>query len=148
VVAIVATSNKFDGTTWSAIASTPRHWSFHQQLLTERISNIMGGCCGRYRCPANTNYRYNVATNTYTTLAPSPTSVWSQSAVYLAGKDLQDRWYRRCSFYCSRYLYYCNKYLDIRCCLSYCKRFCICDYPGRFYLCCRWYRCCWYNKNL
>jgi len=67
--AIVATSNKFDGTTWSAIASRHRHWSFHQQLLTETDIYIMGGARPVQVAPQNTNYRYNVATNTYTTLA-------------------------------------------------------------------------------
>src|SRR5882757_3288230 len=84
--AIVATSNKFDGTTWSAIASTPQALEFPSAVTDGTDIYIMGGAAAGTGAPQNTNYRYNVATNTYTTLAPSPTSVWSQSAVYLAGK--------------------------------------------------------------
>lgn len=81
--AVVSTSRKFDGTTWSLIAPLPTAVEFPSAVSDGSNIFIMGGITAT---PQTTNYRYNVATNTYTTLAPLITGTWSHAAVLLNGK--------------------------------------------------------------
>jgi subtilisin-like proprotein convertase family protein len=83
--AIVANSQKFDGTTWTAIAPLPLGVEFPSAVSNGTNIYIMGGVSGA-GINQNTNVRYNVATNTYTSLAPSTTATWSHAAVFLNGK--------------------------------------------------------------
>jgi subtilisin-like proprotein convertase family protein len=84
--AIVAASQKFDGTVWSSILALPTAVEFPSAVGDGTNIFIMGGALTGTGAPQNTNYRYNVATNTYTTLAPSATSTWSHAAVFLGGR--------------------------------------------------------------
>ncbi len=83
--AVVATSNKFDGTVWSPIAPTPQGLEY-PGVCTDGVNAYILGGASTAGASLNTLYRYNVATNTYTTLAPFTTGVWNPSAVYLNGK--------------------------------------------------------------
>jgi subtilisin-like proprotein convertase family protein len=84
--AIVSASQKYDGTTWTAIAPTPTAVEFPSAVSDGTNIFIMGGALTGTGAPQTTNYRYNVATNTYTTLAPATTGTWSHAAVFLGGK--------------------------------------------------------------
>ncbi len=83
--AIVASSNKFDGTTWTSIAPTPQGLEFASAVSDGTNIYVLGGA-STTGVPQSTNYRYNVATNTYTTMAPFTTGTWNQAAVFLNGK--------------------------------------------------------------
>jgi subtilisin-like proprotein convertase family protein len=84
--AIVSASQKFDGTTWTAIAPMPISVEFPSAVSDGTNIFIMGGAITGTGAPQNTNYRYNVATNTYTALATSASATWSHTAVFLSGK--------------------------------------------------------------
>ncbi len=81
----VANSYKFDGTTWTAIAATPQGLEYASTVSDGTNIYVMGGA-STAGTPQTTNYRYNVAANTYTTLAPFTTGTWNHCAVYLNGK--------------------------------------------------------------
>ena len=83
--AIVATSNKFDGTAWTPIASLPQPLEFPSAVTDGTNIYILGGAATS-GTPQTTLYRYNIATNDYTTLAPFSTGTWNQAAQYLNGK--------------------------------------------------------------
>ena len=82
---IVATSNKFNGTTWSAIAPLPAALEFPSAVSDGTNIYITGGA-NTVGASVTSNYRYNVATNTYTTLAPCAVATWSHAAVFLNNK--------------------------------------------------------------
>ncbi len=84
--AITAASFKFDGTTWTPIAPLPTAVEFPAAVTDGTNCYILGGALTGTGTPQTTVYRYNVALNTYTTLAPFTTGTWNHSAVYLAGK--------------------------------------------------------------
>ncbi len=84
--AISSASQKFDGTAWTAIAPTPTAIEFPSAVSNGTNIYIMGGALTGTGAPQTTNYRYNVATDTYTTLAPSSVGTWSHAAVFLNGK--------------------------------------------------------------
>jgi subtilisin-like proprotein convertase family protein len=84
--AIVSASQKFDGTTWTAIAALPIAVEFPSAVSDGTNIFIMGGALTGTGVPQPTTYRYNVAANTYTLLAPSGTATWSHAAVFLNGK--------------------------------------------------------------
>jgi Kelch motif len=83
--AIIANSFKFDGTTWTAIAPLPVALEFPAAVSDGTNIYIVGGSDGG-GVSVTTLYRYNVATNTYTTLAPCATATWNHAAVFLNGK--------------------------------------------------------------
>jgi subtilisin-like proprotein convertase family protein len=84
--AIVSTSLKFNGTTWTAIAPLPIAVEFPSAVSDGTNIFIMGGALTGTGAPQTTTFRYNVATNTYTPLAPFTTGTWSHAAVFLGGK--------------------------------------------------------------
>jgi uncharacterized delta-60 repeat protein len=82
--AYTANSYKFDGAFWTPIASLPLTLT-NASAVTDGVNIfIVGGYSNGI--PQSAAYRYNVATNTYTPLSPSPTATWNQAAVYLNGK--------------------------------------------------------------
>ena len=83
--AVIATSYKFDGTTWTPIAPLPDAREYAGATTDGTNIYIMGGATAAGTI-SNTVYRYNVATNDYTTLASFTTAVWNPSVVYLNGK--------------------------------------------------------------
>jgi N-acetylneuraminic acid mutarotase len=83
--AVTAASNRFDGTTWTAIAPLPAALEFPTAVSDGTNIYILGGALGT-GIPQTTLYRYNVAADNYTTLAPFTTGTWNQAAVYLSGK--------------------------------------------------------------
>ena len=77
-------SSQFDGTTWTAIANLPVSLQFASATSDGANIYIIGGTGANG--PQTTNYRYNVATNTYTTLAPCTVGTWNHAAIFLNGK--------------------------------------------------------------
>ena len=84
--AIIANARKFDGTTWTDIAPLPAALEFPTAVSDGTNIYILGGALTGTGTPQTTLYRYNVATNDYTTLAPFTTGTWNQAAAYLGGK--------------------------------------------------------------
>src|SRR5205823_8715080 len=84
--AIIATAYKFNGTTWTTIAPLPTAVEFAAAVTDGTNIFILGGALTGTGTPQTTLYRYNVATDTYTTLAPFTTGTWNHAAVYLNGK--------------------------------------------------------------
>ncbi len=85
--AVIATSNKFDEatSTWSPIAPTPQPLEY-PGVCTDGVNCYIAGGASSTGVSLTTFYRYNVASNTYTTLAPFTTGVWNPSLVFLNGK--------------------------------------------------------------
>jgi hypothetical protein len=83
--AVVATSYKFDGTTWSTIAALPQALEFASAVTDGTDIYILGGA-NSTGVPQTTIYKYSIAGNSYTTLAPFTTGVWNHSSIYLGGK--------------------------------------------------------------
>jgi hypothetical protein len=83
--AIIATSNRFNGTAWTPIAPLPQGLEFPAAVTNGTDIFVLGGA-STAGTPQTTLYRYNVATNNYTTLAPFTTGTWNHAAVYLNGK--------------------------------------------------------------
>jgi subtilisin-like proprotein convertase family protein len=83
--ALVAASNKFDGTAWTSIAALPTALEFASATSDGTNIFIIGGA-NSVGASVTTNYRYNVATNTYTTMAPCAVGTWNHAAVFLNGK--------------------------------------------------------------
>ena len=77
---------KFDGTTWTPIASLPIALEFPSAVTDGTNIYILGGAEPTAGTPQTTVYRYNVAANTYTTLAPFTVGTWNQATIYLSGK--------------------------------------------------------------
>jgi hypothetical protein len=67
--AISAASLKFDGTTWTSIAPLPAAVEFPAAVTDGTDIYILGGALTGTGTPQTTLYKYNVALNTYTTLA-------------------------------------------------------------------------------
>ena len=84
--AIIANAYKFDGTTWTPIAPLPAALEFPTAVTDGTNIYILGGALVGTGTPQTTVYRYNVASDTYTPLAPFTTGVWNAAAVYLSGK--------------------------------------------------------------
>ena len=84
--AIVATSRRFDGTTWTTIASVPAALEFSATCTDGTNAYILGGAITGTGVPQTTLYRYNVGTNTYTTLAPFTVGTWNSAAVLIGGR--------------------------------------------------------------
>ena len=82
--AIVATSYRFDGTTWTPIAPLPAALEYPQAVSDGTNIYIMGGVNATGASTALN--RYNVAANTYTTLAPMSVGTWNHAAEFLNGK--------------------------------------------------------------
>ncbi|HQZ81998.1 MAG TPA: FG-GAP-like repeat-containing protein [Pyrinomonadaceae bacterium] len=83
--AILATAQKYDGTSWSSIASVPVALEFPTAASNGTSAYIIAGVDGT-GTSVNTLYRYNPGTNDYTTLASAPTATWNSASVYLNGK--------------------------------------------------------------
>jgi N-acetylneuraminic acid mutarotase len=83
--AIIGTSFRFDGTTWTAIASLPVALEYPAAVNDGTNIYILGGSNSAAVSQTTLN-RYNVATNTYTALAPFTTATWNHAAAYLNGK--------------------------------------------------------------
>ena len=75
---------KFDGTTWTSIAPLPVALEYPAAVTDGTNIYIVGGATPT--TPQSTLYRYNVASNTYTTLASFSTATWNHSAIFLSGK--------------------------------------------------------------
>jgi N-acetylneuraminic acid mutarotase len=84
--AIIANAYKFDGTTWTPIAPLPAALEFPTAVSDGTNIYILGGALVGTGTPQTTLYRYNVALDTYTPLAPFTTGTWNTAAVYLGGK--------------------------------------------------------------
>ena len=88
--ALLTTSSKFDGTAWSSIAAPPVPLEYPSAVSDGTSAYIINGTNPSIT-PAgtqNTLYRYNPATNNYTTLASSnsATSTWNHASAFLNGK--------------------------------------------------------------
>jgi len=81
--AVVANSYKFDGTVWTPIAPLPIALEYPAAVTNGTDIFILGGVV---TTPVTNVWRYNVATNTYTALAPFTTGTWNHVAVFLNGK--------------------------------------------------------------
>ncbi len=79
-------SYKFDGTVWTPIAPYPGGMEYPAAVSDGTNIFILGGAIITTGVPQTTMYRYNVALNTYTLMAPFSTPTWNQTAVYMAGK--------------------------------------------------------------
>src|SRR6188508_1694645 len=79
--AISAASFKFDGTTWTPIAPLPARVEFPAAVTDGTNCYILGGALTGTGTPQTTLYRYNVALDTYTTLAPFTTGTWNHCAI-------------------------------------------------------------------
>ena len=84
--AVVANSYRFDGTTWTAIASMPATVESPAAATDGTNVYLVGGADGGTGNALTTLYRYNVGSNTYTTLAPCNTAAWNSILFYNAGK--------------------------------------------------------------
>lgn len=84
--AIIANAYKFDGTTWTPITNLPQALEFPTAVSDGTNIYIAGGALVGTGTPQTTLYRYNVATNDYTTLAPFTTPTWNQALALLNGK--------------------------------------------------------------
>jgi hypothetical protein len=82
---IIANSRRFNGTTWTDIAPLPVALEYPQAVTDGTNIYILGGA-NSAGASVNTLYRYNVATNDYTTLAPFTTATWNHAAEFLNGK--------------------------------------------------------------
>ncbi|HYC40133.1 MAG TPA: GEVED domain-containing protein [Chitinophagaceae bacterium] len=83
--AVIANSYSFNGTTWTAIAPLPQALEY-PAAVTDGVNIYILGGASSTGTPQTTLYRYNIATNNYTTLASFSTGVWNPTAVYRAGK--------------------------------------------------------------
>jgi N-acetylneuraminic acid mutarotase len=83
--AIIATANKFDGTTWTAIAPLPVALEFPTAVTDGTFIYILGGA-DTTGAPQTSLFRYDPVANTYTPLASFTTGTWNAAAVYLNGK--------------------------------------------------------------
>jgi uncharacterized delta-60 repeat protein len=83
--AYTANSYKFDGAFWTPIAPLPTLLSNASAVTDGTDIYIVGGINGS-GVPQSSAYRYNVGSNSYVSLSPSPTATWNQAAVYLNGK--------------------------------------------------------------
>jgi N-acetylneuraminic acid mutarotase len=83
--ATIATSYRFDGAAWTGIAALPQALEFPAAVTDGTNAYVLGGA-STAGTPQTTLYRYNVATNNYTTLAPFTVGTWNHAAVYLNGK--------------------------------------------------------------
>jgi hypothetical protein len=82
---VVASANRFDGTTWSSIAPVPVAVEYAAAVSDGTNIYIVGGVDSTGIEQAQL-YRYNVGANSYTILAPCGTATWSHAAAYLGGK--------------------------------------------------------------
>ncbi|MGB4937647.1 MAG: hypothetical protein WBO30_11575, partial [Ferruginibacter sp.] len=82
---IIGNAYKFDGASWTAIAPLPVGLEFPAAATDGTNIYVAGGANGS-GIPQTSLYRYNVATNTYTTLASFTTGTWNQSLVFLNNK--------------------------------------------------------------
>ncbi len=83
---VVANSYRFNGSTWTPIASLPAALEFPAAVNDGTNIYILGGAAVGTGTPQTSLYRYNVAANNYTTLASFTTGTWNHAAVYLNGK--------------------------------------------------------------
>jgi|GEM_PF-791449 len=81
----VATSYRFDGATWTTIAPLPGDSEYAAAVNDGTNIYVLGGS-DQAGFAQTTVYRYNVGTDSYTTLAPFSIPTWNQAAVYLNGK--------------------------------------------------------------
>ena len=84
--AIVATSNKFDGTTWTPIAPLPAALEFASAVSDGTFIYILGGALTGTGTPQTTVYRYDPSSDSYMTMAPFTVGTWNQATVFLGGK--------------------------------------------------------------
>ena len=84
--AIITNAYKFDGTTWTPIAPMPAGLEYPAATTDGTDIYLLGGALVGTGTPQNTLYKYNVAANTYTPLAPFTTGTWNHCAVFLNGK--------------------------------------------------------------
>ncbi len=83
--ALVANSYRFDGAAWTAIAPLPVALEWPGAAADGTNVYIVNGVNGAATA-VNTVNRYNVGTNTYTAMAPSPLATWNHATVFLAGR--------------------------------------------------------------
>ena len=84
---IISNSYKFNGSSWSPITNTPVALEYPTVVSDGTSAYIINGV-DTTGTSVNTLYRYNPATNDYTTLATSnsATSTWNAAGAYLNGK--------------------------------------------------------------
>ncbi|HET9055103.1 MAG TPA: hypothetical protein VFM90_13065, partial [Cyclobacteriaceae bacterium] len=82
---LLSSAYKFDGTTWTTLASMPAGFEFPSAVSDGTFIYIMAGADDT---GASTNglYRYDPVANTYTAMASSSQITWNQGAAYLNGK--------------------------------------------------------------
>ena len=80
-----AQAYRFNGTTWTAIASLPIARGYAAAAADGQYAYLLGGAntAGTVFTEA---YRYNPGTNTYTSIAATPTARWNSAVAYLNGK--------------------------------------------------------------
>ncbi len=81
---VIGTSYKYDGSSWTPIAPLPQSRAFAAAVSDGTNIFILGGSLGAVG--ETTVYRYNIATNDYTTLAPFSVAAWNHAAVFYNGK--------------------------------------------------------------
>jgi putative transposon-encoded protein len=84
---LLADANKFNGSTWSSITPIPNALEYPTVVSDGTSAYIIDGSDAD-GITVNTMYRYNPATNDYTTLAPSAagSESWNAAGAYLNGK--------------------------------------------------------------
>jgi hypothetical protein len=82
---VVANAYRYDAMGWTAIAPLPIALEYPAAVTDGTNIYIMGGADSGGNS-STAVFRYNVATSTYTPLAPLPTATWNHAAVYLNGK--------------------------------------------------------------
>ncbi|MEO8150361.1 MAG: kelch repeat-containing protein, partial [Bacteroidia bacterium] len=83
---VTASSYKFNGSIWTPIAPLPAALEFPRAVTDGTDIYILGGFSSNTSTAQTSVYRYNVGSDSYTTLAPFTTGVWNESVVYLNGK--------------------------------------------------------------
>jgi hypothetical protein len=82
---LVGNSYRFDGQIWAPIAPLPQPRAYAAAVTDGTYIYILGGV-GPPFVVTNTLYRYDPASNTYTTLAPAAFATYSSAAAYLNGR--------------------------------------------------------------
>lgn len=78
-----ASSFRFHGNTWAAIASLPLGVESPAVASDDRYAYIIGGSSSS--STTNAGSRYDSVTDTYSSIAPSPTATFGSTAVYVDG---------------------------------------------------------------
>lgn len=83
--AVTASSFKFDGSAWTAIANLPSARQYPGVTTNGQYAYLVGGADSAQTI-LSTLTRYEPALNAYVNLAPAPTPSWNSAFVHLGGK--------------------------------------------------------------